>query len=82
MMIKILCVAIVLIPTLIAALVLSLSHALFAVPEVLLGSAQPIIATLCVIAGLILLVPLLITIAVAISNWISQKCNVKKSGRF
>ena len=73
MMIKILCVAIVLIPTLIAALVLYISHALFAIPEVLFGSAQPFVATLCVIAGIILLVPLLITIAVALTNWIRAK---------
>ncbi len=49
--------AIVLIPTLIAMLMFYISHTLFAAPEVLFGTARLTIAVLCVVAGVILLVP-------------------------
>lgn len=73
MIMKLLCAAIVLIPTLIAVLLFYLAHALFAVPGVLLGAVQPTIAMLCIVAGILLLLPAVIVLVITLLNLVSRK---------
>lgn len=66
-------VAILLITTLISALVFYIARALFAVPNVLFGTMQPVIAVCCIIAGILLLLPLLASVAFIWINRLSAR---------
>lgn len=83
MMMKLLCAGIVLVPTLIAVLIFYIAHALFAAPGVLLGAAQPAVAVICIVAGVLLLLPAAIVLVIGLVNFVSRKkeqeSNVKSS---
>lgn len=65
--------AIVLITTLISALVFYIARTLFAVPNVLFGTIPPVIAVCCIIAGILLLLPLLLSVVFIWINRLSAR---------
>ena len=73
MVLKVVCAAIVIIPTWIAVLIFYIAHALFAAPGVLLGEIQAAVAVLCVVAGILLLLPALIVLLIAVVNYAGRR---------
>lgn len=71
--VKLLLAAMVLLPTLVGLLLLYIGRALFAAPGVLFGERQTVIAVLCVIGGIILLIPLVCAIGAMLINRLSAK---------
>ena len=62
-----------LIPALISGLLFAVSDALFSVPGVLFGQWQEFVAVLCVVGGVILLIPAAAEAVMAIVNFIGKK---------
>ena len=58
----------IIVPTLIAILLFSVAGFAYASPAMLDAATNPMIAVLCIIAGVIALLPLIIVIAIGLSN--------------
>lgn len=69
---------IVIIPTLIAVLLFTVAGLSFNSPEMLVAANNPTIATCCIIAGVIAMIPLIVAVVILIVNFISES-NKKKS---
>lgn len=70
---------VIIIPTLIAVLLFSVAGFAFYHPELLAASTNPTVAILCIIGGIIAAIPLLVALAIALSNVlnIGKKKNIK-----
>lgn len=64
---------------LIAALLFCIANTLFKTPTVLFGTAQPTIALLCIIAGIVLLIPAFAAIVIALVNGIGNRKSKKQT---
>ena len=58
----------IIVPTLIAILLLSVAGFAYASPAMLDAAINPTVAVLCIIAGVIALLPLIVIIAIGLSN--------------
>ena len=65
---KFLIALVIIIPTLIAVLLFSVAGLSFYQPELLAASTNPAVAILCIIGGIIAAIPLLVAIAIGLSN--------------
>lgn len=70
---KVLIALLIIIPTLIAALLFTVAGFSYANPEILAAASNPVIAICCIIAGVILLLPLFVGIVLLITSWKKKK---------
>ena len=70
---------VIIIPMLIAVLLFSVAGFAFYHPEFLAASTNPTVAILCIIGGIIAAIPLLVALAIGLSNVlnIGKKKNIK-----
>ena len=59
---------VIIIPTLIAVLLFSIAGLSFYHPELLAASTNPTVAILCIIGGIVAAIPLLVALAIGLSN--------------
>ena len=77
---KFLITLIVIVPTLIAILLFSVAGFAYASPAMLDAATNPTVAVLCIIAGIIALLPLIIVIAIGLSNILKIGKNKEDKG--
>ena len=70
----------IIVPTLIAILLFSVAGFAYASPAMLDAATNPMIAVLCTIAGVIALLPLIIVIAIGLSNMLKIGKNKEDKG--
>ena len=70
----------IIVPTLIAILLFSVAGFAYASPAMLDAATNPMIAVLCIIAGVIALLPLIIVIAIGLSNMLKIGKNKEDKG--
>ncbi len=70
---KFLIALLIIIPTLIAVLLFTVAALAYNKPAMLAAASNPTIATLCIVAGVIAALPLLVTIIIWTVNMISKK---------
>ena len=77
---KFLIALLIIIPTLIAILLFTVAGFAYNNPAMLAAATDPTIAILCIVAGLIAVLPLLVAIIIGITNLITSTKNKKGKG--
>ena len=77
---KFLIAVLIIIPTLIAILLFTVAGFAYNNPAMLAAATNPTIAILCIVAGLIAVLPLLVAIIIGITNLITSTKNKKGKG--
>ena len=77
---KFLIALLIIIPTLIAILLFTVAGFAYNNPAILAAATNPTIAILCIVAGLIAVLPLLVAIIIGITNLITSTKNKKGKG--
>ncbi|MBR2915925.1 MAG: hypothetical protein IKC06_09035 [Clostridia bacterium] len=77
---KFLIALLIIIPTLIAILLFTVAGFAYNNPAMLAAATNPTIAILCIVAGLIAVLPLLVAIIIGITNLITSTKNKKGKG--
>ena len=77
---KFLIALLIIIPTLIAILLFTVAGFAYNNPAMLAAATKPTIAILCIVAGLIAALPLLVAIIIGITNLITSTKNKKGKG--
>lgn len=70
----------IIVPTLIAILLFSVASFAYASPAMLDAAINPTVAVLCIIAGIIALLPLIVIIAIGLSNILKIGKNKEDKG--
>ena len=77
---KFLIALLIIIPTLIAVLLFTVATLAYNNPAMLAAATKPAIATLCIVAGVIAALPLLVAIIIGITNLITSTKSKKGKG--
>ena len=77
---KFLIALLIIIPTLIAILLFTVATLAYNNPAMLAAATNPAISTLCIVAGVIAALPLLVAIIIGITNLITSTKNKKGKG--